>query len=85
MINREEANEVLFELINSGILNAVLEDSVQEIATCINYEEKGLHLWGADDDCTELMVAKRQDLWTPEEIAKCEAISKKYKFTPRKL
>ena len=66
-ITREEATDVLYGLLGTGILDQKIEDSVEEIAMIISHEkDDNLSLWGADDEAVDLFVAKREDLITPE-------------------
>lgn len=44
MISRSNAIDVIYDLINSGILDESIEDALNEIVTCIDYEECGMHL-----------------------------------------
>ncbi len=51
MPTRIEAARVLYQLINSRILSDDLEQDLQNIAQCIEAEEKKeIFLWGAKDD-----------------------------------
>lgn len=43
-----------------------IEDALEDIMLCIDKEEDGLFLWGADDDACDLFGATREDLITPE-------------------
>ena len=45
-ITREEAINTLYEVINCGILDKEIEDQLVEIASCVNAERYGVHLWG---------------------------------------
>ena len=83
MITREQAVEVLYMLINSGILDVHFDESLQEIANCIEAEEElGLHIWGApSEDVSILYTSKRTDL--PEYnifVQHQKAIAEKYSF-----
>lgn len=49
-ITREEAINTLYEVINCGILDKEIEDQLVEIASCVNAERYGVHLWGAEED-----------------------------------
>lgn len=81
-ITRNEAIDVLYCLINSGILDDELEAEIEEIACCIEKENEGYHLWGADAEVGELFVARRQDQWTDELVSHLREIHDKYSFTP---
>ena len=49
-ITRGEAVNTINKIINSGIISEELEQELQQIATCINAEDDGRFLWGAEDD-----------------------------------
>lgn len=49
MITREQAVDILEELVESELLNENLRDALDEMAMVIHYEKIGLHLWGADE------------------------------------
>ena len=49
MITREQAVDILEELVESEVLNENLRDALDEMAMVIHYEKIGLHLWGADE------------------------------------
>lgn len=49
MITREQAVDILEELVESEVLNENLRDALDEMAMVIHYEKIGLHLWGADN------------------------------------
>ena len=82
MITRDKAIEVLYRVINSGILNQDVEVALQDIANCIEMEEThGVHAWGADDENVSLLVvARREDCWTDEIIQKTEDAYNRLKF-----
>lgn len=65
-IKREEAVVTLYDLINSSVLAEDICNDLTEIAGCIANEELGLDTWGADDEVTDLFVARREDLITEE-------------------
>lgn len=81
-ITREEAIETLVNLVNSGILDEELENNLEEIISCIDYERKGYHAWGADCEFTDLFIAYRSDLWTDELKERMQKLHNKYSFTP---
>lgn len=85
MPTRMEAVRVLYQLINSGILSDDLETDLQNIANCIEAEEKkGVFLWGAkDDDWVELYIAQREDLINDAWIRYIDAIQQKYAIYKR--
>ena len=62
VISRDEAIQVLYQVMNSGIISEDIEEELQDIANCIEGEKKGLFLWGADDDHIDLFTARREDL-----------------------
>lgn len=82
---REQAVQNLYELINSGILSKEVESNLEDIAKCIEAEDRennlGISLWGAEDtDWMDLYVAKRSDLMTPEWEQHCTKVYEKYKI-----
>ena len=85
MPTRIEAARVLYQLINSGILSDDLETDLQNIANCIEAEEKKeVFLWGAkDDDWLELYVARREDLINDAWLRYIDAIQQKYAIHKR--
>ena len=85
MPTRIEAARVLYQLINSGILSDDLETDLQNIANCIEAEEKKeVFLWGAkDDDWTELYTARREDLINDAWLRYIDAIQQKYAIHKR--
>lgn len=47
MITRTEARDVLYDIINSGIISEEMEDKIQDIVNCLfDEEELGIHSWG---------------------------------------
>lgn len=84
MITREDAKIVLYEVMNSGIISDELEGDLQEIVNCIEYEQLGLHMWGADDgDVGTLAMAMRTDIPEYQEhVKKQQAIADRHRFTP---
>lgn len=81
-ITRDEAIDVLQTLVNSDILEEDLEEDIEEIITCIQSEDEGYHIWGADEEAEKLFTSYRTDLITPELEEELNAISDKYSFTP---
>lgn len=81
-ITRDEAIEVLQTMVNSDILDEDLENDLEEIITCIQSEDEGYHIWGADEEVGKLFTSYRTDLVTPELEEELNAISDKYSFTP---
>lgn len=80
-MTREKAVETLGAFIGTGILKEDLEDALEEIQMIIRHEgEDNLSLWGAEDEATDLFVAKREDLITPEWEKHCEDLYEKYKM-----
>ena len=47
-ITRKEAIKTIYDIMNFGILSEELENALQDIANCIEHENDGLFLWGAD-------------------------------------
>lgn len=81
-ITREEAVETLADIIDNDLLNEDIQNKLEEIMICIEYEKHGYHAWGAGFDLSECFVAHRADMWTDELEQKVRGISKKYSFTP---
>lgn len=82
MITREESTKVLYDLINSGILDSEIAKKLNDICNCIEEENCGRHIWGADDDFIKLHIAYRSDLITDELESELNAIADKYTFSP---
>ena len=85
MPTRAQAIEVLYKIMNCGILDNDLEDCLQDIVTCIKSEDKendlGIDIWGdKEGDWVDLYIAKRQDLITPEWEQHCDAVYEKYRI-----
>ena len=86
MLTRDEAGAVIYQVINSGILDEKLEDDLTDVATAILCEKDGLHLWGVDDkDISDLYVSVNQAYITPEFEAHVDALYDKYKFYASKF
>lgn len=87
MIDRQKAVQVLYDLMNSGMLDGELEDELQDIANCIEAENSNLHLWDADDlDAAALMTnPNTENLDYEKFMAKCDRIYKKYCFEPSRF
>lgn len=82
-ITREEAFNVLEDLIESDILSDEICDLLHSIAECIEEERYCRHIWGGDpEEICELYTAHREDLITPEIINRCAEIHQKYEFMP---
>lgn len=82
-ITRAEAIETLYDIINSGIISEALEEKLVEIASNIENEKYGLHMWGADnEEYATITTAYREDLITEEHKANCQRIWDKYSFAP---
>ena len=72
MITREQAVDILEELVESEVLNENLRDALDEMAMVIHYEKIGLHLWGADNKDFEVDEALEKYVYIPsdfEEVA----------------
>lgn len=83
MITRQEAVETLIELESNDLFSDELQAAIGDIRCCIEEEEKGLHMWGADDaEFMELHTARREDLWTEEAEKKCMDIYNAHRFQP---
>ncbi len=80
-MTRKEAVDVLYRFDGTGILDRDLADKLEEIRMIIESEdEDNLSLWGAEDAATDLFVARREDLITPEWTKHCEELYEKYKM-----
>lgn len=83
MIMREEAVEVLYDLISSGILSEEIEEKLQDIASCIEAENIGRHEWGVPrEELGKLYASVRVDLITEDSIEDYERIHRKLTFLP---
>lgn len=83
IITRNEASELLRELASNGSLKEEISDKLKDIAACIEEEQVGKHFWGGDEEeYAQIHTAYREDLWTDDLIAECQAIDEKYSFTP---
>lgn len=85
MPTRMEAARVLYQLINSGILSDDLETDLQNIAQCIEAEEKKeVFLWGVeDDDWQALYMHREPELCNDAWIRYIDAIQQKYAIHKR--
>ena len=84
MITRDDAIEVLYDLMNSNVLDDELCDDLQNIANCISAERDSMHLWGADDqEVAELYTMVQSSAPDAEEHeALCDKLFNKYCFEP---
>ncbi|MCR5835973.1 MAG: hypothetical protein K6G88_05680 [Lachnospiraceae bacterium] len=95
MPTREKAVEILYEIINSGILDEELEVKIQDIASCIAAEDdNGIFIWGAEEnDWIDLYVSKMDPYnssvpYNTDELKKeydkwiehCKSVYEKYKI-----
>lgn len=62
-ITREKAVSLLTELINHSNLDDDIKEELEQIAICIENEDKGIFAWGADYDIEELFekIPKQYD------------------------
>ena len=82
-LTRKESIEVLYDVINSGILDQDLEDDLIEIASLIEFELRGEHSWGQPyESRSELDVAYRADLITSEIIREADRQHKEAMYIP---
>ena len=79
-IGRGEAVNTINKIINSGIISEELEQEMEQIATCINAEDDGLFLWGAEDDGDDLFVSLREDLVNIDWVSHCNEVFEKYRI-----
>lgn len=83
MITREEALNVINDLINSEILSEDLEYALSDIRMCIEEEMIGRHVWGIPDEwMAKLHTSVRADLVTDELIDEYDNIHKGIAFKP---
>lgn len=83
MLTRDEAIEALYEIIDSPVVDEEIRDKMLDIANLIEIEKRGMHFWGGNrDDYYEMVVSRREDLWTDEAIAKADKIQKEHSFEP---
>lgn len=93
MITKEDAISTIIDLEESGILSKEITDNLSDIRICIEQIDNGLDLFGAEDDCVELFIAKANPYhssapYNTDElkaeydawVAKCEKIAEKYKI-----
>ncbi len=80
MITREEAVEILNRLLDSWILDERFDRWLADIVKCIEAEDEGLFLWGADYDYIDLYVTKREDLITDEWLKHLAEVREKYRI-----
>lgn len=80
-MTREEAIDALCRLAGSSILDRDLTDSIEQIEMILRHEEEdNLSLWGAEDEATDLFIARREDLITPEWEEHCRELYEKYRI-----
>ena len=80
-MTRAEAIDALCRLAGSSILDRDLTDSIEQIEMILRHEEEdNLSLWGAEDEATDLFIARREDLITPEWEEHCRELYEKYRI-----
>ena len=80
-MTREEAIDALCRRAGSSILDRDLTDSIEQIEMILRHEEEdNLSLWGAEDEATDLFIARREDLITPEWEEHCRELYEKYRI-----
>ena len=84
MITREEAKRLMYDIMNSGIISDEIEEKLQDVANCLEFEQYGLHMWGAsDNDIETLTTSMRTDSPDyPAHIKKQQEIADYHRFTP---
>lgn len=83
VITREEAVEVLTQLINSGVLTYDIEEKLVDISNLIDLERVGYHFWGADEEeFAKLHIALNNEVIMPKLEEELERIDDKYSFIP---
>ena len=93
MITKDNAISTLRTLENSGVIADDIASDLNDICICIEQMDRGLDLFGADDDCNELFIAKANPYhssapYNTDElkaeydawVEKCEKIAEKYKI-----
>lgn len=86
MLTRDEAGEVIYSVINSGIIDKDLVSDLEDVANGILCEKDGLHIWGAEDqDIADLYTAVRSDLITPEYQNHIDTLYDTYRFYASKF
>ena len=81
-MTRSEAVDVLRRFVNTDILDQELADAVEEIKMILLHEnEDNLSLWGAEDEASDLFVAKREDLIDEQWEQHCEELYDRYKIS----
>ena len=82
-LSREDAIELLQDIVESDILKEELSDGLEELIQLIRHELDGEHFWNQPYSAADkLGVAYREDLWTPELIAEVEKQHTDARFTP---
>ena len=80
MITREQAVDILEELVESEVLNENLRDALDEMAMVIHYEKIGLHLWGADNKDFEDDEALEKYVYIPSDFEEVAIMNERKKF-----
>ena len=83
MITREQACDILLDVINSDILKEEIKEALDEIEQCLNMEvEAEISPWGMpDEDYGRLVVAMNPESPDFEEHArKCREIARQYRL-----
>ena len=81
VITREEAVKALTYLASLDLFDEEVENTLGNIAFCIQGEQECFHFWGGDaDEINDLTESRRADLITDDWIKHCESIAKKYRY-----
>lgn len=83
MITREQACNVLLDIISKDILREEYVEALEDTVRCLNMESKmGISPWGmSEDDYGMMVIAINTDAPEYEEhMAKCAEIEKQYRL-----
>ena len=82
-ITREEAVDLLYGLIGTGMFHDEINDALEDIAKNISAEDDGLHIWGAPaEDVVTLYTSVREDLITDAIREENDRLYALYKYEP---
>ena len=82
-LSRDEAIELLQDVVESDILKDEIVDGLEELIELIRYERDGEHFWNQPyEAASKLRIAYREDLLTPELVSEIEQQHVNARFTP---
>lgn len=81
MITREQAVDILDELVESDVLNENLRDALDEMSMVIHYERIGLHLWGADERDLQNDETLEKYAYIPSDFEKVAVLTERQKLS----